>query len=59
MKLIGYAVKVASSYNARDVGMILTERIGGQGYLMSNRICELISFSHWAITGEGDNKLLM
>jgi hypothetical protein len=37
-------LKVVASENARNVGTVCTERVGGQGYLVANRISELISF---------------
>lgn len=35
------------------------ERLGGQGFLSVNRVCELLPFAHAGITAEGDSSVLM
>ncbi len=34
------------------------ERMGGQGYLSSNKLEDLIGLAQQAVTGQGDNRLL-
>ncbi|KAL4462141.1 hypothetical protein ABPG72_010457 [Tetrahymena utriculariae] len=53
------AVKPLITWNSRDVGTTLVERVGGQGYLSVNRLSELLPFAHSGITAEGDNSVLM
>lgn len=53
------AVKPLITWNSRDVGTTLVERVGGQGYLSVNRLGELLPFAHSGITAEGDNSVLM
>ncbi|EGR32939.1 hypothetical protein IMG5_065950 [Ichthyophthirius multifiliis] len=53
------AVKPLITWNARDVGTCLVERVGGQGYLSVNRLGDLLPFAHSGITAEGDNSVLM
>lgn len=52
-------IKPLVSWNARDVGTTVVERVGGQGYLSCNRLAELIPLAHSGITAEGDNAVLM
>ena len=35
-----------------------TERCGGQGYLLVNRVGEALAFAHAGMTAEGDNRVL-
>lgn len=51
MHLINIILKVLSTENARDCGIALTERLGGQGYLGANRISELITFGIRGVLG--------
>lgn len=53
------AAKPIISWNTRDVGTTVTERVGGQGYLAANRVCDIMGFAHSGITAEGDNGVLM
>jgi len=52
-------IKPMVAWLGNEVGNICRERTGGQGYLSINRIEELISAAHAAITAEGDSAVLM
>lgn len=53
------AIKPLAAWNCRDVGTTIVERLGGQGFLAINRVCELLPFAHAGITSEGDSSVLM
>mmetsp|Transcript_7004 Transcript_7004/g.12856 ORF Transcript_7004/g.12856 Transcript_7004/m.12856 type:complete len:628 (+) Transcript_7004:217-2100(+) len=52
-------IKPLISWNCENTATTCRERCGGQGYLSCNRLGQIISFAHAAITAEGDNRVLM
>jgi len=52
-------IKPLVSWCLERAASISRERCGGQGYLSCNKFSQSISFSHAAITAEGDNAVLM
>ena len=61
MEIVRYVcfIKPLISWNLRELSSVLVERMGGQGYLAINRVCEGIGLGHSGITAEGDNSVLM
>jgi len=52
-------IKPLISWNLRELSSVMVERMGGQGYLAINRVCDGIGLGHSGITAEGDNSVLM
>ena len=52
-------IKSLTAYNYSTVSNVCRERCGGGGYLAYNRISSGIEGSQVAITGEGDNQVMM
>ncbi|KAF9200260.1 hypothetical protein BGZ49_009536 [Haplosporangium sp. Z 27] len=52
-------IKPLHTWNLERVATVCRERCGGQGYLAVNRFGQYLSFSHGAMTAEGDNSILM
>ena len=55
MEIVRYVclIKPLITWNLREISSVLVERMGGQGYLVINRVCEGIGLGHSGITAEG------
>jgi acyl-CoA oxidase len=58
LPILASTVKPLVTWCANEVGNVVRERCGGQGYLSINRLADGIAFAHAGITAEGDNRVL-
>lgn len=59
LHVIASGYKSICSWDMRDSLIICRELMGGQGFILKNRVGELISHIDLVTTGEGDNTMLM